>query len=935
MIEINTVFEILPIKPNFTKKQVNKAGKIISFRYSTVKVRNVNPEELRDILMDEYREISKLANSTIRDIKKGKISYNSPNDYDAYTNFFKRNLNGLNKNDLIIILDANELPTDGNKTQLQKRVLENVPSQIASLNIKEYDLRKQYKPRIEEVLRRFKDNKLVRILQLKNIQPTGNSTPLINQIVSNISENEINNLIDQVDREINDAKDKLNGLNDQQLKQILDNNNFNSRGNKTVLINKIIENVPIAEIEDNINRVRINKQKLLKKLYLITGKDELLESYKQKLASNHLDINHGIQIRNKIVSLINNYQIEENKIESKLDELITKESQKIIKDTLNELDKITGKTPLNPKFLKKLKQAGLDKNDGIQIRNEIIADIKSWKVGKDNLSHYVNIKISQKKLIKQNEKLEILYGITGKTNIKTSFLRLLSEHGLNEQEGVQIKNELINLIKTTNIDKNSINTKLLETITLEAFKKLINSCDIHYLNQIAMINNLSKCNTKENYVTSFLNNISSSFNDLKIKSDINKIDNIKERLVKLYKNQLEFILISNNVSGAGIKDELINNIISNIPIRGINLILSEIEKTNEKLNQLTMNELSFILKENNIKVAGGKTQVINEINKTMPVNLIKNDIKKLNKIKSALNELNFNELRFIAKSNNMIVKDNQQQLIDEIGTQVPVTILSENISEINNLKTAVKSFNKLQRQHLLKSNLLNDAGNDETQINEILENIDLFEIANFNNELNEIKNELNNLSDIQLNYILNNHNLEKSDNTSIQIETILENILIPFIKRDIQSIKELKNKIDCISEDEIDNILSKNKLRKSIHKNENIKTIVENLSFDKISEYLSGINNNVDSIEELENSSLICPIKIFKGKKTLTTEKRGNSIFLLLFNHEELFNEYKQNNKSVKKLENNLDYFKKLINKNRKIEGILIKTPEEIIIKKD
>ena len=45
--------------------------------------------------------------------------------------------------------------------------------------------------------------------------------------------------------------------------------------------------------------------------------------------------------------------------------------------------------------------------------------------------------------------------------------------------------------------------------------------------------------------------------------------------------------------------------------------------------------------------------------------------------------------------------------------------------------------------------------------------------------------------------------------------------------------------------------------------------------------------------------------------------------------------EYKQNNTSVKKLENNLDYFKKLINKNRKIEGILVKTPEEIIIKKD
>ena len=56
----------------------------------------------------------------------------------------------------------------------------------------------------------------------------------------------------------------------------------------------------------------------------------------------------------------------------------------IINDNINELYKITGKTQLNSKFLKKLKQAGLDKNDGAQIKNEIIVDIKSWKVGKDN-----------------------------------------------------------------------------------------------------------------------------------------------------------------------------------------------------------------------------------------------------------------------------------------------------------------------------------------------------------------------------------------------------------------------------------------------------------------------------------------------------------------------------------------------------------------------
>ena len=42
-------------------------------------------------------------------------------------------------------------------------------------------------------------------------------------------------------------------------------------------------------------------------------------------------------------------------------------------------------------------------------------------------------------------------------------------------------------------------------------------------------------------------------------------------------------------------------------------------------------------------------QITNEINKTLPINLIKKDIKRLNEVKSKLNELNFNELKFIAK----------------------------------------------------------------------------------------------------------------------------------------------------------------------------------------------------------------------------------------------------------------------------------------------
>lgn len=936
LLKIETAFEILPIKPDFDYKKVKKvSNKKVLFRYHPDNVLNEKPEELQKKLKDKYRAVFKLASSTLKNIKKGLMSYDSQEDYNEYVDFYKRNLGNLNKPDLIIILKANDLPTDGNKTQLQDRIIENVPSIIASLNIEEHDLREEYTPDMKDILKEFPTNKLARILELKNINAVGDSVSLINQIVYSISEDEINDLINQVDREINDLRSKLNRLNDNQLKLILENNNLNSYGNKSQLIKKIIETLPISEIENNINKVRVNKQKALKKLYLITGKDELLESYKQKLTDNHLEVNHGIAIRNNLVSLINNYQIEEKDIESKLNELINKKSQEIIDDTINELYKITGKTSINSKFLKKLKDYGLEKDDGIQIRKEVIVDIKAWKVGKDNLSHYINLKIKQKKSIKQKEKLEILYNITGKTSIKTSFKKLLAEHDLDNQNGLQIKNELIEIIKTTNIDKNEIKPKLLELITLAASNKLINECDISYLNQIAIMNNLSKCSTKQKYIESFLDHISSSFNDLKIKSDIIEIDNIKEKLGRLYKNQLEFILISNNISSRGIKTELIDNIISNIHIRGIKLIISEIDKINVKLNQLTMNELSFILKENNIKVAGTKTQIINEINKTLPINTIKNDIKRLSDIESQLKELNTNELKFIAKSNNLIVKDNRNQLIDEIGTQVPVDILSDNISEISNIKISARSFNTLQRQHLLKYGNLNNEGTDETQINKILENVDLFEIAEFNNQITQLKEDLSNLNAIQLNYILDKHNLETSTDTSIQIDTILENILMPSIIKDIQSIKELENKIDALSEDEIDSILAENKLRKSIDKTENIKTIVKNLSFDEINEYLDGNNTNENLIDKIENSVLICPYKISNGKKTLKIETYENSVCLLLFDNENSFNEYKKNNNSIKKLENDLNYFKKLIKRNKKIEGILVRTgAEDIFIKK-
>lgn len=936
MLETDAVFEILPIKPSDDLDQIEDIiNDEILFRYHPDNITDNEPEKLKEKLKPEYREICLLATSTLTSIKRDPTLYMDEEDYEDYKSFFKDNLNTLNKPDLTIILDANGLPTNGNKQQLIDRILENVPSAIAVLNLKEHDLRKECTPDIEETLKEFPNNKLVRILELKNIDAEGDKMSLINQIKSHtIDEDEINNLINQVDDEISNLRGKLGRLKESQLKLILENNNLDSNGRKNQLITKIIKNLPISEIENNINKVRINKQKAIKKLYSITGKDKLSDSFKTRLFDKNLEIHHGIEIRDKIVSLINNYQIEEKNIQSKITELINEKSQQIIDDTINYLYKLTGKKSVNSKFLKKLNDSGLDRKIGTQIKNEVIVDIKDGKVQKDNLSYYINLKIKQKKLRLQNEKIDSLYEITGKTTFKSSFKKLLSEHDLDEQDGLKIQDEIINIIKTTNIDKKDINSKLNEVITLKASEKLLKGCNINYLNQIAIINDLSKQNSKQKYIEYFLNNISSSFNDLKIKSDIHKIDAIKEDLSQLYKNQLEFILTSNDMSSEGVKKELINKILSNIPIIGINLVISEIKKVNKNLSQLSMNELSFILKENNIIVSGTKTNVINEINKKLSITTIKTSIKKLNELKSKLTKLNINELKFIAKSNNLVVEKDKNQLIDIIETQIPLEIIAENILEISNLKDIVKSFNNTQRQHLIMENDLNSDCDDETQIKNILENVDLYEIAIFNKKIITLKNELNNLSVIQLNSILNNHNLETSDDKPIQIETILENILIPLIKKDIRLIKKFENEINALSEDEIDNILSENKFRKSIDKKENIKTLLENLSFEELRKYLS--KNNKSLIENLKESTLICPIIVYKGKKTFTTETKDNSILLLLFKDEKLFNEHKLNNPSTEKLEKDLEYFKKVINKNKKIEGILVKkTTEDLIIKKN
>ena len=229
MSEAIEIFKILPIKPGFNLKQVNKVKNKLLLKYHPDRANSVKPEQLRKMLVDEYNEIASLINSTDTKIKNDPDIYNSQRDYNKYKHDFEFDyLNTLSDSELKIILDANGLETAGTNRQLKDRIIDNVPERIARLNLTEHLLREQYAPKMEDILREFPENKLVRILELKNIKATGDSVSIIRQIVSSISEDEINNLIKQVDEEISDLRAKLNRLNEKQLKLILDNNNLNS-----------------------------------------------------------------------------------------------------------------------------------------------------------------------------------------------------------------------------------------------------------------------------------------------------------------------------------------------------------------------------------------------------------------------------------------------------------------------------------------------------------------------------------------------------------------------------------------------------------------------------------------------------------------------------------------------------------------------------------
>lgn len=927
-------FEILPVKPGFTKKQINKAKKPFILRYFPDKSSKTNDEKLNKKIYEKYHEYAQLLNAVMYDYTDG-LDIFTQTDYDSYVRRFRLKLNRYSKEDLEVILKANDIEKSGNKEQLKNEVLRSIPSKVAELNIWEFNEKKRL---TERTLNRLSEKDLKKILKTKRLSTKGNKNSLIQSIVLNFTENEINNLIEQIKEEELKFKTKLQALKVKQLKLLLSNENLSDSGNKNALIDRILENIDFKDLDEKIKEVSVNKEKALEKFYDLVGKTTLKKEFKEKLKKLGLAESQFVPIQDEMINLIEDYEISPENVEDELNKRLDEKSVENELETLDELYRIVGKTRLNPIFLNRLKDSGLDESIGEKIKSELVDLIKAKEIKKDDVFFIVNTKIKEYETKIEQEKIELLYSITGESIPSTEFSKKLAINGLNDDIWKKINEEILELIKQRKIDKEEIRPRIDEILNMEIIKHQLEKYNLSSLNQLAILNNIKIVDNKEEQIRIIISSLSDSFNQIKINSDLLQIYNLEKDLNNLYKMQLEYILEKNNIDSKGGKPELLNRIISNLHINLIKLYYGEFNNVNKKLKQITLNHLSYILIENNLKYKGDKNKLIKEIIKNIRLDILKENLKEIDEINNKISELNKNELEYIVESNDLTSYDEKTLLIKEIQEYADLKKVKINIQEIRYIKDIIPKFNEIQRKHLLKINDLNVPESKEEQINEILEHADLKEIPVLEKKLNKVEKELNELNINQLYYILEINNQEITLQKEKQIQIILENVIIEAIETSISIIKGIENNLNNLNKCQIEKILKINNIELNNEIGENISKALETIPIDTI-------KNNIKYVKELdeckeESLVYISPLKENKGKFALTTVKYKNLTLLPLFAEEKYYNEFIKNNYpenlNIKKIKKSSEYYKGIILRNENINGFLFITSEgKNIIKKE
>ena len=916
-------YEILPVKPYFTLKQVKKARKKIFRYYYPTLSKKTNNDILNDKIKEKYNELATLINSFVSDFEDGNASL-SQTTYDIYVDDFEFECEEYSKEELEIILNANALETSGNKIDLERRVVENIPSKVAEINIWEHnELKDIYKTNLESL----KLYQLKQLLETKGKNTSGTKKELINRIIFEFSEDEINRFVEEIQDKTYENRKNLNSLNLKQLKQILSNNNLNSSGNKKQLVDRILEKIHYNEIERNIKEVSVNVKKALETLNEITSKQE----FKEKLKEYGLEEIHGKEIKKELEDLINNYKISEKNVEIELEKRLKDKSKELEEEALDEMYRLVGRDKHNSKYLKQLEKAELSENVGYKIKKEIIASIKAKEVNKENIPYLLNLKINEAEKQVIEEKFTLLYDFIGEKEPNEELKELLDENNLTDSTWEKIKKEISGLIKSKKIRKNEIIPIANKILNTDILNYELNTNETPVLNQVAILNNFNTSDDKEEQINIIIENLSDTITVYSIKDNVKEIKDIESTLKSFYKMQLEYIVEKNNLNKTGTKNELIDRILSHLHLNLIELYIKDIDNVIEKLNKTTLNYLSFIVKDNKIKAKGTKPTIIKEIIKNVSLTQIKESFKQIDETNDKLNGLSQNELKYIIKTNQLTIYDDSSILVREIQENVQLHKIKENINEIDYIKDVAKSFNDIQRKHILLTNNLDFTEDKENQIEQILDNVDLTEIPTFDIRFKTIEKDLKSFNTNQLKYILEQNELEITLKKEKQINTILENLVLPQIESNIRILKSLEEKLNKLNNAQFSKLLKINRIKEESDREKTISKIMSTVPIKTI------LNN----LEYMEDTYYISPVKIIDGKTGLNPVKYKNQRVLILFEDEGTYENFVKKsykgNQNIHKLKKDFEYYAEIV-RNNDFDGILLKDEEgnnELIKKED
>lgn len=323
----------------------------------------------------------------------------------------------LNK-DFILKLNENNL-----SEEIGFKIRENIEEIIFSNNVLENDISKQMDECIIKYHEKVNDEIQKGLLdKAENLENNSNFLNRINN--SNLSNQNVLNIKYQ--------------LKDFILSDIVNADNFGEK----------LEGLVVNEIEKVWDE---KKNQLIIYLNELIGKDEINPEFKNKLESNYLDISLASKFKDSIVSSIYNKDIAtENEVDNELEKLIDVEILSINKskdELLAQLKQNYGAEEVTTSFKSILGEVQLSADDGLEFISKLYNEIISFK-----LKSMLDIENRLNELILEKNK-EILreqyYNLLGKNENNESFSLKLKINYLTEYDGIKIRNELLDLINTT------------------------------------------------------------------------------------------------------------------------------------------------------------------------------------------------------------------------------------------------------------------------------------------------------------------------------------------------------------------------------------------------------------------------------------------------------------------------------------------------------